>query len=338
MRKFSPLYFLFYLILTAIIAFTTNSDAEAGTSGTPELTESAEKKTGLPLETEFTLSGGYRRDDLDFNIAGPGQNPNIISELTWEDLEIFQLKLQNKTVIPNVFYFRALVSYGWIFDGEVQDSDYAGDNRTLEFSRSNNSADDGDVLDAAAGIGYPLRLGGAEIWTITPLVGFSYLEQNLTMTDGYQTIATPGVTQPPGPFSGLDSTYETQWQGLWVGLDLHFRSKKVASWPHRIEPYFSIEYHWAEFDAEGDWNLRSDFEHPKSFEQEADGNGWVLGLGFNYFFNPNWLLNFNYDYQNWSTDEGTITFFNADGTRPKRTLNEVNWTSNAISLGIVYRF
>ena len=313
-----------------------NSYAEANSTLLPEpkLTKGAEKNSTLPFETEFIFSAGYRRDDLDWNIAGDtnGNNPNILSELTWDDLEIFQLKFQNKTVIPNIFYLRAAVSYGWIYDGEVQDSDYAGDNRTFEFSRSNNSADDGDVWDASVGIGYPLRLGVNEIWTITPLVGYSYHEQNLTITDGKQTIP------PLGSFPGLDSTYETQWKGPWIGLDLHIKAKKAETWPQRIEPYFSIEYHWADYDAEADWNLRPDFEHPKSFEHEADGNGWIAGVGFNFFFNPNLLLNFNYDYQDWSTDDGTNKVFFANGTTAKTRLNEINWTSHTLSLGINYRF
>jgi len=336
MKKSCPLYFIFCLIFTPIIIFSTNSYAEADSSlpAEPKLTKGAEKNTGLPFETEFVFSAGYRRDDLDWNIAGDinGNNPNILSELTWEDLESYHLKIQNKTVIPNIFYLRASVSYGWIYDGQVQDSDYLGDDRTFEFSRSNNSADDGDVWDASAGIGYPFRIGGNEIFTITPLVGYSHHEQNLTLTDGYQTIPALGA------FPGLDSKYETQWKGPWIGLDLHFKAKEIETWSQRFETYFSIEYHWADFDAEADWNLRSDFEHPKSFEHTADGNGWVLGVGFNYVFNPHLLLNFNYDYQNWSTDNGTDKVFFSNGTVAKTRLNDVNWTSNAVTLGIILRF
>lgn len=336
MRKSFTLYFIFCLIFTFIIIFTSNAYSAADSTGLPEskLTKGAEKNTALPFETEFVFSAGYRKDELDWNIAGNinGTNPNILSELTWEDLESFQLRFKNKTVIPNIFYFRASVSYGWIFDGTVQDSDYLGDYRTFEFSRSNNSADDGDVWDASVGIGYPFRIGGDEIWTITPLVGYSYHEQNLTLTDGNQTIP------PLGSFPGLDSTYETQWKGTWIGLDLHFKAREIEVWPQRIEPYFSVEYHWADYDAEADWNLRSDFAHPKSFEHEADGDGWVLGMGFDFILNPNFLLNFNYDYQNWTTDDGTDSVFFADGTTAITRLNEVNWTSHAFSLGITFRF
>ena len=129
------------------------------------------------------------------------------------------------------------------------------------------------------------------------------------------------------------------WFGFKDELDgLSIKAKKVESLPQRIEPYFSIEYHWADYYAEADWNLRPDFEHPKSFEHKADGDGWVLGVGFNFFLNPNWLLNFNYDYQDWSTDNGTDKTFFSNGTTQKTQLNEVNWTSHTFSLGINYRF
>ena len=96
-----------------------------------------QKETGLAPETEFIVTGGYRVDDLNWNIAGDinGNNPNIISELTWDDLESYQLKFQGRLVWPNLIALRGSLAYGWLFDGKNQDSDYSGDNRTFEYSR-----------------------------------------------------------------------------------------------------------------------------------------------------------------------------------------------------------
>jgi Protochlamydia outer membrane protein len=52
----------------------------------------------------------------------------------------------------------AIAAYRRIFDGENQDSGYAGGDRTLEFSRSNNNSDEGNMLDAFFGIGCLLIL------------------------------------------------------------------------------------------------------------------------------------------------------------------------------------
>ncbi|CAB1085049.1 hypothetical protein D1AOALGA4SA_12545 [Olavius algarvensis Delta 1 endosymbiont] len=296
------------------------------------------KESAFSVETEFTLSGGYRRDDLDWNIGLPDHNINVLSELTWDDLESYQVKFQGSLVWPNIIALRGLAGYGWIFDGDNQDSDFAGNDRTFEFSRSNNSADDGDAWDVSIAVGYPFRTGKDVIGTITPLVGYSHHEQNLKMSDGVQTIATPGVTPPLGPFEGLDSSYDTEWYGLWVGIDMNFRAAEIDFFDHRFEVFFSYEYHWADYEAEADWNLRDDLQHPRSFTHDADGNGWIIRTGFNFVLKRNIALNFNYDYQDWSTDRGTDKIFFADGTTAKTRLNEVNWTSYAISLGIAWRF
>ena len=300
------------------------------------------KPSSASLEIGFTISNGYRRDDLNWNIAGntDGSNPNILSELTWRDIEIYQIKLSHSILWPRIVYFRAALDYGWIMDGKNQDSDYFGDNRTLEFSRSNNSTDDDNVKDATMAVGYPIRwrFSRNELFTIIPLVGYSYHEQNLTITDGNQTIATPGLTPDIGPLPGLNSTYDTKWKGPLIGMDVNFRSNRITSLADRIETYFSIEYHWADYDAEADWNLREDLAHPTSFKQDADGHGVILAVGFNFLLNAHWMLNVSYDYQTWSTDHGTDRIFRSDGTSVKTRLNEVNWDANTFSLGIGLRF
>ncbi|NIQ93167.1 MAG: TonB-dependent receptor, partial [Desulfuromonadales bacterium] len=86
-----------------------------------------------------------------------GSTPNILSELTWDDLRSFQLAAETEMVrslrprVSTVLMGRT--SYGWIVSGENQDSDYAGDNRTLEWSRSNNDAGNGHVFDLEGGVG-----------------------------------------------------------------------------------------------------------------------------------------------------------------------------------------
>jgi len=297
------------------------------------------KKAVQWFQTEFLLSTGYRVDDLDWNIAGDinGNNPNILSELEWEGLESFQLKIANKTVFNQLFLLRSSLAYGWIFDGENQDSDYLGDDRTFEFSRSNNNSDDGNMLDASFGLGWQFTFGRND-FVMAPVIGYSYHEQNLTMTDGYQTLSTPLFTPDLGPFSGLDSTYETEWKGPFIGLDFTFRTDEKSKITPEIETFISLEYHWADYYAEADWNLRTDFAHPKSFEHEADGYGIVFSTGLKFIFHYHWLLNINLDYQNWTTDPGTDRTFFSNGTIAETQLNEVNWTSYAIMAGIEYHF
>jgi hypothetical protein len=330
------------MAISNLMTFATSQAAMAG-SGPRSYTGAATpapKKTRLAPETEFTVTGGYRVDDLDWNIAGDinGNNPNIISELTWDDLESYQLKLQGRLVWPNLIALRGSLAYGWLFDGKNQDSDYWGDNRTFEFSRSNNRTDDDQVWDASLAIGYPFRFGRTVIGTVTPLVGYSHHEQQLNISNGFQTIATPGFTPPVGPFGGLDSSYETKWRGPWLGIDMHFKAAEVKSFAQRIETYVTYEYHWADFEAVANWNLTNNFAHPKSFKHDTDGTGYVIGAGINCMLTQHWALNLHLDYQEWSTDSGTIKFYLADGTSHKQQLNEVNWTAYAFMMGLSLRF
>ena len=308
-----------FFVLSVFLLLADNVSAERGAS--------------------FAFNNGYRADDLDWNIAGDstGNNPNILSELSWNDLKIYQAKADGR-VILDWFYLRGSIGYGWILDGENQDSDYGADNRTLEWSRSNNSADNGNVMDASVGMGYPFEPGPGWL-RMTPLLGYSFHEQNLTMTNGEQTLSDSSISiplfgispSPVGPISGLNSTYESNWKGPWAGIDLSIEASRS------LNLFGSFEYHWANYEAEANWNLRTDFAHPKSFEHIANGKGIVVSGGGTYAIDKHWLISANVDYQKWSTDAGTDRTFFSSGATSITRLNEVNWSSFAALLGIVYR-
>jgi hypothetical protein len=157
----------------------------------------------------LSFYNGIRVDDLHWNVAGDidGNNPNIISELTWSDLRIYQIKGCAEIISAN-FILLISFEYGCIITGKNQDSNYLGDDRTLEFSRSNNNAGSGYVLDGLFSAGYQFQLVYG-LLRIVPLIGPSYHRQALRMTDGVQTIP------PLGAYSeDLDSTYDTNWPGV----------------------------------------------------------------------------------------------------------------------------
>ena len=64
------------------------------------------------------FNGGSRVDQLDWNIAGDsaGSSPNILSELTWDDLEIFEVNTKVQLILSNTKLpfkgtFKAIVNY-----------------------------------------------------------------------------------------------------------------------------------------------------------------------------------------------------------------------------------
>jgi len=283
------------------------------------------------IKTDLSLSTGYRVDDLSWNIAGNNNNPNVLSELTWSDLEILQATLTGRALVNEWLYLRGSFGYGYAYSGDNQDSDYAGNDRTREFSRSSNSADCSRVLDAAMGLGYQFSFLSGR-FRLSPLFGYSYNSQDLKLKDGFQVIATPGVTPPVGPIQGLDSAYDASWVGPWLGIDLSFAVSE------RVTLFGTFEYHWATFDAEGYLNLRSDLAHPTSFDQDADGKGFLVALGAEYFLTGPWSLNMAFTYQQWSTDAGVDRLYYANGSVAETRLNEVEWNSFSLMVAVVYRF
>lgn len=263
--------------------------------------ENAAARPKSTLDVNLALS--HRVDHLKWSIAGNGVN--ILSELTWEDLMIAQATVGGRLLVdaPNTPfspYLRGSFGWGRIYRGENQDSDFSQNNRAGEFSRSNNNADGGDVLDATFGLGlrfkHLLKPHGITVW-VAPLVGYAYHEQNLEMTGGVQTIP------PLGPFPGLNSTYETQWRGPWLGLDASVAFDQVHSL------FASIEYHRTNYEGRANWNLRDDFAHPLSFFHKADGEGMTASLGLEKRLFQSGALILKIDYLDWRTNPGQDTIF-----------------------------
>lgn len=300
------------------------------------------------------VSAGYRLDSLDWNIDGRGNSvgssPNILSELEWRDLDIFQLKGEVAGANATGIYFRGFASRGWVLDGENQDSDYAGDNRSLEFSRSINGVDGSKVVDLGGGLGYEMRFGEQGRYSLIPLAGLSYHYQGLRMTDGRQVVSDlsnaqvldPGITGLPalGPFAGLRSSYDAEWYGPWLGADLLLDLQDSGS------VFARLERHWARYSAQANWNLREEFAHPVSFEHKADGRGWVLELGWR---EPpsvyHWVWGVTLSLQRWHTGSGVDRTYFVDPDPPcngncyvEGRLNEANWSSSSLSLTLRKEF
>lgn len=291
-------------------------------------------------KSHLRVNAGYRRDELDWNIAGDlnGQNPNVLSELQWE-LDMIEYKAEGQYVFLDSFVLDGMVAYSDAFDGENQDSDYLGNNRTFEFSRSNNQSD-AKAVDYSTGIGYRMNLDRyarevdvEHLW-VTALAGYSRHELDINITDGFQTIPATGA------FDGLASQYDAQWDSPWVGLEA-LGSRK------RLSGFARFEYHLADYEAEADWNLRPTFQHPVSFRHEAEGYGMVFKIGMDYEIKPWWTIGILTDLQTWKAKEGVDRTFFTDqavidlglsGNEIQTRLNEVNWDSMAFMFSTRFLF
>ena len=336
-RKGRLLFLLTFIASILMIIQVSVIPAAPATQPIPSLVKNQERDNG-PKGIALEVGYGYRRDSFDWNIAGDlkGNNPNVLSELKWDDLIIHEARLGLRVEPEKAFVWRGSINYGVIVSGDNRDSDYAADNRGLEFSRSVNDADKGHTLDTQLGAGYRFQLI-SESFSLVPLAGYSYHRQHLSMTDGFQKITWPGGP-PLGPFEGLDSSYDATWMGPWLGFEMAIEAESFAKTRYPISFYASWEYHWADYHAEANWNLRDDFKQPKSFEHEADGNGTVASLGVCIRLSEKWLVTLGYETEEWSTERGVDRVFLDNDTIIKTRLNEVNWHSDVFHFGCSVRF
>jgi hypothetical protein len=275
---------------------------------------------------EYSVSVGYRKDDLSWSIADGGIN--IASEVEWKDTVIAQLRAAGKVNLGSGWLVRGIYSTGAVKSGTNRDSDYAASDRTQEYSRSDNKSG-GSVRDISVGLGRRFTLFDFEsgaAFSVVPLVGLSIHQQTLTMYDGQQTIPANGA------IAGLNNSYAAQWKGSWFGLDA------MLGIGERFSLNATVEHHRVDYTAEADWNLRNDLAHPVSFRHVAKGRGTLASAGVTYRFTRNFLMSLSAERQKWNTWSGyDQTNFSFGGTS-YYTLNPVSWDSRAYLLTAVYQF
>jgi hypothetical protein len=289
-------------------------------------------------EYKLDLEYGLRTDQLDWNIAGDlaGTNPNIASELKWNNVGFHEARLGFRFIGDQTWYVKGYTSTGWGFQGTNQDSDYNSDDRSLEFSRSTSSSNRSAAEDFSIAVGRQIRVDNR--FGITPLVGFSSHHQNFTITSGTQVLCDASGTPNScngglGPIAGLNSSFATHWRGPWLGLDL-----RLATSP-RWTTYAEAEYHYSYYNGQASWNLREDLQQPISQRQSANGKGTHLGLGVSYaLLAPNSFFNIGLSQKTYTTLPGVHNFYLANGTVSSQRLNAANWRSSSVAFGFTSQY
>lgn len=274
---------------------------------------------------DISLGFSERKDSLNWNIAG--STINILSELEWNQLQIKQIQANATLHLPQHLNLAIDIQRGSIHSGENTDSDYDGNNRTLPFSRA-KSRGGGDVNDWSIGVGKEIKVTATA--SITPSVGWSQHQQNLTMTQGFQVI--PEDEPFYGAFGGLNNRYDAEWKGLWLGIASQFTL--AQQWVLSTD----LKYHRVDYAADANWNLRKEFMHPLSFEHHAKGAGIEAAVAMSYPMNTHTKLQFLMQYQKWQTSTGQDNTYFVAGTTSTYVLNQVNWHSQSYGLSLIYQF
>ena len=272
---------------------------------------------------KFGAAVGYGWDRLTWNIAGPGGNPNVLSELVFEEIESVVSRLDYQ-VAGRKWSLDAELTYGTITDGKYRDDDFLLSNRQAMFSRSEGSIDDHDLQGGALMVGY--ALARTERRVIRLLVGGRVYRQRLRMTNGTQIVPSTGG------FAGLNSTYTATWYGPAFGAALDSRIGQSNFAVHLDGTGMAAWY-----DGEGTWNLRSDFQQNPSFKHDATGWGLTTTGKLSYFLGPAELYagaRFLY----FAAYDGDDTTFFSNGNVSTIPLNEVETQSLLGFLGLALNF
>lgn len=293
---------------------------------------------------------GQRTDNLDWNIAGniSGANPNVLSELKWKDIATYQGGINLDGVYFNEdsrvdLAFKGLVAYGITVEGSHTDEDWLFDDRTGQFGYSDGDSDEGSTLDFEFKVGPQVKLLDNKM-SASLLAGVQYHNIELTMTSGEGLYHDPsgGVLTDPstwpvayqGPLVGLDSSYEATMFGPSIGIDVDYDILSKLKLGVAFDYYF-----WTEYEAEANWNLRTDFAHPVSFEHFADdATGFSVEVDGEWRVTDKWSVTANYKYSKWDAGPGKDTTYFADDTEGDTQLNAVNWDTQQVNVGITYRF
>lgn len=272
------------------------------------------------------------RSDFNWSIGSNSESsitPNILSELTYRDLYSTHWNLDNQFLYPlnNQWNWSNQIKFstGVINAGQVQDSDYDQDNRNAEYSRSYSQPKGSILQDLTFATGLQRQL--TPQWQATGLIGVSQHQQSFSKNNGEQVLATQNRTPGVGKFGGLNSEYAAQWRSLWLGFGTQWQWQR-----HQFA--WQIEQHISDYYAAANWNLRSDFAHPKSFDQNATGQAQVVSLSYQRALTSHLNMLLLWQHEHWQTAEGIDTVYFANGTQASTRLNEAQWNSQRLSIGL----
>ena len=247
----------------------------------------------------FGITQGVSNASLDWNIGG-GNYPNVLSELQWKKLRIYTTQIDSEIWFENNLVINANLSRGKVVRGEMQDSDYALDNRRAEFSHSLSDTG-GSTKNSSVSLGLRqlfIQPSSGRVVSITPKLGYQFDQQHISMVNGHQVIDGIGNYLDPQPaIAGLDSTYKSQWRGPWLGMEyrIHGESQQLIA---------LVRYHKMRYTGRGNWNLGSDFQHPVSFKHKAKAQGVSLDIDYERRFTKNIWGRVKVSYQAFKTQKG----------------------------------
>jgi len=256
------------------------------------------------VQTSVQVGQGYRRDWFKFNISGCKGGPDILSELTWKNMDV-HLSTLRANVTKGDYVAAAEVAYGNIVDGKMRDSDYASSRRIREFSRSYSKISGDYTLDALAKIGRKIAFENG--YSLTPSLGYGAFWLNMRTRHG-KRLVSKGRDLKQKHFHGLNTTYKARWMAPFVNLlfTVPLRSNWDLSLGYSF--FFPVRYR-----AKARWNLRDfDFE---DVSNKMNNLGQKLEATLSWACTERVGVHFTGAFSDWITRGGRVTHAVEKGNR-----------------------
>lgn len=245
------------------------------------------------------------------------------------------------------------------------DSSYSGYSNYgsgFEFAKSRSHVS-GHVYDAKIALGYQFKMCD-DSFAIAPLVGYSWhgqhfqdshLQQELYSGVEEETVQSARSSYYSSyssdysysdysyySYGGKHSTYHTRWTGPFIGFDFDYRfgfgcgCDCAMDW----QLFGTYEFHWATYNAKGDWHLREFIDGFNHHASNAYGN--VFDIGLKWDFCECWTIALKGEFQWWWADSGHDRLkIHEDRIGDVRVnsylrmpLRDVKWDSASISLDL----
>lgn len=252
---------------------------------------------------EFNLTDGYQKENFHWSIAGNsnGQSPNVFSELKWTKLSGQSIAASLQYNVYQRFNIYADYARQFITSGSVNDSDYSTDNRTGNTYNETFDAGKGSTQGWALGAGY--KLVDNEQFSFIPYAGYSDNRQSLYLYGNGNR------------FPNLNSSYQTKWKGVFIKA---LASLKLTE---KLKVNADITYNQVGYNARGNWNLITTFQHPVSYRHHANGYGLNTNGALVYAITYHIAIQAGGGYLHWQTGNGTDELYLNSGEVDKTQMN-----------------
>lgn len=289
------------------------------------------------LQSTFNIdiSAKYNSSDLAIAIGAPANNrssPNITTDLDFDSTASLGAEV-------NFGYMHSLGkshtvfgeiggTFGKLTSGTLQNSSYAGNDRTGVSSRAISELEHDNVHDLHYKLGVKSRWFGKPGHYNTVYVGQSAIQQNNHFKKN--TVLLPpedaGKTYP-----NLNSTYkvETLSRNIGVTTEHETRIGVISA---------GYEHGNIDYDGTANWNLRTELKHPKSFVQSAEGTSDTVSLTYTLPVSKSVDLSISYQQTNYKMDKGYDSLNLASGTTQVSKLKNVEFNSYSVKTGVSFRF